>query len=47
MLDMLPEADEIFVCNSVQGVLPVIRIDHWEYEIGPLTREVQKWLEQQ
>jgi len=47
MLDMLPEADEVFVCNSVRGVLPVTRIDHWEYDIGPVTREVQSWLEQQ
>ena len=47
MLDMLPEAPEVFICNSVHGVLPVTRIDHWEYEIGPVTREVQEWLEQQ
>ena len=47
MLDMLPEADEVFVCNSVRGVLPVTRIDHWEYDIGPVTRDVQGWLEQQ
>ena len=44
MLDMLPEADEVFVCNTVRGVFPITRIDHWEYEIGPLTREVQAWL---
>jgi 4-amino-4-deoxychorismate lyase len=47
LLDMLPEAEEVFVCNSVHGVLPVIRIDHWEYEIGPVTREVREWLEKQ
>jgi 4-amino-4-deoxychorismate lyase len=47
MLDMLPEADEVFTCNSVRGVLPVTRIDHWEYGIGPVTRDVQGWLEQQ
>jgi 4-amino-4-deoxychorismate lyase len=43
-LDMLPEADEIFVCNAVRGVFPVIAIDHWEYLNGPVTREVQQWL---
>jgi len=43
-LDMLPEADEIFVCNAVRGIFPVIRIDHWEYAIGPVTQEVQEWL---
>jgi 4-amino-4-deoxychorismate lyase len=46
-LDMLPEADEVFVCNAVRGVFPVTRIDHWEYEIGPVTREVQHWLDEQ
>jgi 4-amino-4-deoxychorismate lyase len=47
LLDMLPEAQEVFVCNSMHGVLPVTRIDHWEYEIGTLTREVQDWFKQQ
>jgi len=47
MLDMLPEADEVLLCNSVLGVVPVTRIDHWEYGIGPVTRDVQGWLEQQ
>jgi 4-amino-4-deoxychorismate lyase len=47
MLDMLPEADEVFVCNSVRGIFPVTRIDHWDYEIGPVTREVQGWLSRQ
>lgn len=45
-LDMLPDAQEVFVCNAVRGVIPVTRIDHWHYEIGPRTREVQQWLEQ-
>jgi 4-amino-4-deoxychorismate lyase len=43
-LDMLPEADEVFVCNAVRGIFPVTRIDHWEYGIGDVTREVQHWL---
>ena len=47
LLDMLPEAEEVFVCSSEYGILPVIRIDHWEYEIGPVTREVRQWLEEQ
>ncbi len=46
-LDMLPDAQEIFICNAVRGVIPVTRIDHWDYEIGPRTREVQQWLAQQ
>jgi 4-amino-4-deoxychorismate lyase len=47
MLDMLPEADEVFVCNSVRGIFPGTRIDNWAYEIGPVTREVQSWLSRQ
>lgn len=46
-LDMLPDAKEVFMCNAVRGVIPITRIDHWEYEIGPRTREVQEWLAQQ
>lgn len=46
-LDMLPEADSVFVCNAVRGVFPVIQIDHWEYSISPMIREIQNWLELQ
>jgi 4-amino-4-deoxychorismate lyase len=46
-LDMLLDAQEVFLCNAVRGVVPITRIDHWEYEIGPRTREVQQWLMQQ
>lgn len=44
MLDMLPEADEVFVSNTIRGVFPVRRIGHWEYTIGQATRDVQEWL---
>lgn len=43
-LDMLPEADEVFICNAVRGILPVTRIGQWQYGIGPNTRELQNWL---
>jgi len=46
-LDMLLEAEEVFVCNAVRGIFPVTRIDHWEYEIGAVTRELQDWLSRQ
>ena len=45
LLDMLPEADEVFICNAVRGILPVTRIGNWEYGLGAVTREVQRWLE--
>ncbi|MGD2129236.1 MAG: aminodeoxychorismate lyase [Lysobacterales bacterium] len=43
-VDMLPEADEVFLCNAVRGIFPVTRVDHWEFDIGPVTREVKEWL---
>ncbi|MGH8033932.1 MAG: aminodeoxychorismate lyase [Lysobacterales bacterium] len=46
-LDMLPEADEVFICNTVRGIVPVSRIGHWEYGIGARARALQDWLEQQ
>jgi 4-amino-4-deoxychorismate lyase len=40
--DMLPgeieRATEVFLCNSVRGVLPVRRIAGRDYAIGPATR---------
>ncbi len=46
-LDMLPEADEVFICNAVRGIQPVVRIGPWEYQPGSHTRAVQDWLAQQ
>jgi len=46
-LDMLPEADEVFMTNAVRGIVPIIRIGHWEYDIGPQTRKLLVWLDQQ
>ncbi|MBT8060282.1 MAG: aminodeoxychorismate lyase [Gammaproteobacteria bacterium] len=46
-IDMLAEAEEVFVCNSVRGIFPVTRIDHWEYAVGSVTRELMDWLDQQ
>lgn len=43
-LDMLQEADEVFICNTVKGIVPVTAIDNQEYAIGPVTREMQIWL---
>ena len=43
MVDMLQEADEIFICNTVRGIVPITAIDDQEYGIGPVTREMQTW----
>lgn len=46
-LDMLPEADEVFLCNSVRGIMPVREIDQWSFGIGPVSIELRDWLNQQ
>lgn len=43
-VDLLQEADEVFICNSVRGIVPVTAIDDQDYPIGPVTRELQSWL---
>jgi 4-amino-4-deoxychorismate lyase len=43
-LDMVQEADEVFICNTVKGIVPVTAIDDQEFDIGPVTRELQNWL---
>jgi 4-amino-4-deoxychorismate lyase len=42
-LTELMQAQEIFVCNSLIGVWPVVSIGHWKYSIGPMTRQAQCW----
>lgn len=42
--DMLQEAEEIFLCNAVRGIVPVTRVGVHQYPIGPVTREMQTWL---
>jgi 4-amino-4-deoxychorismate lyase len=41
LLDQLLEADEVFICNSVKGIIPIKSINGQAFEIGPVTREVQ------
>ena len=44
--DMLAEADEVFTCNAIRGIQPVVQLDDFEWRIGPVTREVQAWLQE-
>jgi len=44
LVDMLWEADEVFMCNSVRGIVPLTVIDERVFGIGPVTRELQTWL---
>ncbi len=43
-VDMLWDADEVFICNTVRGIVPLTAIDDHVYDIGPTTRELQAWL---
>lgn len=40
--DDLLDADECFVCNSVQGIRALERIENREFPTGPWTRKLQK-----
>lgn len=49
-LDLLAEADELFFCSAVRGIVPIVSLsgagsDRREYPIGPVTREMQAWCE--
>ncbi len=47
-LDHLERCEEVFVSNSIHGVIPVRKIDDRDYSLGPVTHELQleaaKWL---
>ncbi|GEA49554.1 aminodeoxychorismate lyase [Vibrio inusitatus NBRC 102082] len=38
----LMSADEIFMCNSLLGVAPVVKITHKSYPVGIITRDFQE-----
>jgi 4-amino-4-deoxychorismate lyase len=42
--DELYAADELFLTNSVVGVWPVRRLEDRTFPVGPVTREVSRWL---
>ncbi len=42
-LDLLGEADEVFLCSAVRGIVPLRSIDALSWNIGPVTRELQAW----
>lgn len=42
----LLKADELFVCNSVIGIWPVVQLENQAFPIGRLTRRIQAWLEE-
>jgi 4-amino-4-deoxychorismate lyase len=42
-LDLLQEADEVFLCSSVRGIIPLRSLGDSRWAIGPVTRELQTW----
>lgn len=45
-LDDLLGADEMFLCNSVHGIWPVVRFRSRDLQPGPITRQLQAQIEQ-
>ena len=39
--DAVLEADELFLCSSLRGILPVARLDGLRHSPGPMTRQLQ------
>jgi len=39
--DAVLEADELFLCSSLRGILPVARLDGLRHAPGPMTRRLQ------
>lgn len=37
-------AEEIFVCNSVIGLWPIIRLANQTFTVGPVTLKISQWL---
>src|SRR5690606_33467170 len=45
-LSQLRQADEVFACNSVAGILPVRKLALWRWPVGPATLALQARLAQ-
>ena len=45
--EQLYSADEVFVCNSIIGIWPVRQLDRHAFPVGPLTQQIQYWLNEQ
>jgi len=43
-LDALLQADEVFICNSLMGIWPVIGVDEYDFLKGPVTGRLQTLL---
>jgi 4-amino-4-deoxychorismate lyase len=41
----LYNADEVFICNSVVGIWPVIRLESKQWKVGKFTQLAQSWIQ--
>ena len=39
--EQLLAADEVFLCNSLYGIWPVVALEDWHWPVGPVTRQLQ------
>lgn len=46
-LAALNASDELFLCNSLMGLWPVVRVAEQVFPVGPITRRLQKAVPQQ
>jgi 4-amino-4-deoxychorismate lyase len=47
-LDLLAEAEELFFCSAIRGIVPIVHLvgamsEPRRFGIGPVTREMQAW----
>ncbi len=47
-LDLLGEAEELFFCSAIRGIVPIVKLigatpEPRSFAIGPVTREMQAW----
>jgi 4-amino-4-deoxychorismate lyase len=40
---MLLEADEVFFCSAIRGIVPVLSLGDSHWHPGPVTRQLQEW----
>lgn len=43
----LQQADEVFICNALMPVLPVVKIDNWHYKRGELSQQLYHFVLEQ
>lgn len=45
-ISRMNEFKEVFITNALMGIVPVLAVDKHQFEIGPVTRQLQQQLQQ-